>query len=112
MEGKGDRSPCNLVATSQCFELNSLRGAATRVSKFVATPWSVSSDQVSFGQRLARTALVIEPPETLVMMSSLRSQPISFRRQRLPRLKRDARKPPPDKAKPLLSNSCALIRPP
>src|SRR5664280_3638028 len=107
MEEKGDRSPCNPAATSNCLEQNFLRGSETRVSKFVATPRSVSSDQVSFGQRLARTALVIEPPETLVMMSSLRSQPISFRRQRLPRPKREARKPPPDKAKPLLSNSCA-----
>src|SRR5262245_60775438 len=74
-------------------------GAATSSLKFLATPSRKSKDV----QASPSTPAVMEPPDTLEIRSSRGSQPISFKRQRAPTWKRDARKPPPDNARPVHS---------
>ncbi len=64
-------------------------GLTKAFSKFVATP--SPSSKSSLDQRLPRNAATIEPPETLVIMSSFLSQPNSLRRHKAPRWKRPAR---------------------
>jgi len=74
-------------------------------SKLPARPSLKSS---SF-QRCARMPARMEPPDTLVIRSSLPSRPPSFRRLRLPRPNSVARKPPPERARPMVLPSIAKV---
>src|SRR6266516_2276765 len=98
---KGSR-PIAIARMSSRLRASVSSGFATSSDRFVAAP--ASSKFRSF-HATASAPAAIDPPETLATRSSFLSKPNSLRRMNAPRWNSIARKPPPDRQRPIPSSS-------